>query len=154
MRVVRRVLRPVEAAQVRRFGRSALSLVFRTPVLVLHTTGRRTGIERSTPLAYERAADGSLLIVGGSGGQARIPDWAANLRANPRAAVTVDRRRIEVRANELDADERDEAWLRLAAVWPQIETYQRRAGRPVPIFRLTPIPAEVADVRDGNPAAP
>ena len=115
-------------------------------MLVLHTTGRRTGIERSTPLAYHRDADGSLLVVGGAGGQTRVPDWVANLRARPLAGVTVDRRRLEVSASELGGDERDEAWPRLAAVWPQIETYQRRAGRPIPIFRLTPVPSRLPDV--------
>jgi len=132
------VVRPVEAVQVRWFGRSALSAAFRTPVLVLHTTGRRSGRERSTPLAYHQGDDGSLLVVGGAGGQARIPDWVANLRAEPRAAVTLDRRRAAVKAVELDGDERSVVWPRLEQVWPQIAAYQRRAGRPIPVFRLTP----------------
>lgn len=123
---------------MRRFGASALSLTFRTPVLLLHTTGRTSGVERATTLAHHEDADGSLLIVGGAGGQARIPDWVANLRAAPRAAVTLDRQRVEVTAHELGGEERREVWQRLTTVWPQIEAYERRAGRPVPVFRLTP----------------
>lgn len=138
LRTVRRLLAPVETAQVQRFGRSALSVAFRTPVLVLHTTGRRSGRERSTPLAYHRDPDGSLLVVGGAGGQARTPDWVANLRAEPRAEITLDRRRVPVGAVELVRSERAEAWPRLQRVWPRIDTYERRAGRPVPIFRLLP----------------
>lgn len=138
LRVLRRVFRPVEAAQVRWFGRSALSVAFRTPVLVLHSTGRRSGRERSTPLAYHRDEDGSLLVVGGAGGQARVPDWVANLRADPRGAVTLDRRRSAVTAVELVGDEHAAAWPRLEQVWPQIASYARRAGRPVPVFRLVP----------------
>jgi deazaflavin-dependent oxidoreductase (nitroreductase family) len=137
LRPVRRALGPVEAAQVRRFGGSVLSLAFRTPVLLLHTTGRTTGAERTTTLAHHEDADGSLLIVGGAGGQVRIPDWVANLRAAPRAAVTLDRRRVEVTAHELGGDERATVWQRLTAVWPRIDAYERRAGRPVPVFRLT-----------------
>jgi deazaflavin-dependent oxidoreductase (nitroreductase family) len=137
MRPIRRALRPVEALQVRRFGRSVLSTVFRTHVLLLHTTGRTTGVERTTTLAYDEDEDGSMLIVGGSGGQVRIPDWVANLRAHPRAAVTMNRKRFEVTAIELGGAERAEVWQRLRAVWPQIETYERRAGRRVPVFRLT-----------------
>jgi deazaflavin-dependent oxidoreductase (nitroreductase family) len=137
MRLLRRALGPIEAVQVRRFGRSVLSTVFRTPVLLLHTTGRMTGVERTTTLAYDRDEDGSLLIVGGSGGQVRIPDWVANLREHPRAAVTVNRERFEITAIELGGAERATVWQRLRAVWPQIETYERRAGRPVPVFRLT-----------------
>ncbi len=136
--MLRRVVGALEAAQVRRFGRSAISLVARTPVVLLHTTGRRTGIERVTTVAYHRDLDGSLLIVGGAGGQKRIPDWVANLRANPAAEVTLDRRRRRVTATELGGADRSEVWTRLVHVWPRIERYERRAGRPIPVIRLTP----------------
>ncbi|HAS10629.1 MAG TPA: hypothetical protein DCS55_08965 [Acidimicrobiaceae bacterium] len=83
LRPIRRALRGVEAAQVRRFGRSALSTLFRTPVLVLETTGRRSGRQRQTALAFHRRPDGDLVIVGGAGGQRRTPDWVANVRSHP-----------------------------------------------------------------------
>ena len=137
LRTVRRAVRPIEAAQTRRLGRSLLSLAFRTPVLVLHTTGRRSGRERTTTLAYHEDADGSLLVVGGAGGQSRIPDWVSNLRASPRAAVTLDRQRFDVVGTEIAGHERQSIWPQLAAVWPQIDAYERRARRPVPVFRLT-----------------
>lgn len=136
MRILRRVTRPVEAAQVRVFGRSLLSVVFGTRVLLLHTVGRRSGVERTTPLAFHIDADGSLLVVGGAGGQVRVPDWVANLRANPAAAVTMDRHRFDVRAEELCGRERAAVCRSLVLVWPQIETYERRAGRDVPVYRL------------------
>lgn len=139
LRVLRRLARPIEAAQIRWFGASLVSRAVRTPVLLLHTTGRRSGVDRATPLAFHRDDVGRLLVVGGASGQARVPDWVANLRAHPDAAVTVDRRRIDVRAEELAGDERAEAWTSLAPVWPRIDTYQRRAGRPVPVFRLTTV---------------
>src|SRR5688572_18583150 len=101
LRPLRRLVGPIEAAQVRRFGRSGLSVVFRTPVLALDTTGRRTGATRTTPLAYHRAEDGTLLVVGGAGGQTTTADWVRNLRAHPDATVTVDRRRRRVCAVEL-----------------------------------------------------
>jgi|GEM_PF-1843549 len=145
LRGLRQVLRPIEAVQVRWFGRSALAVVFRTPVLVLHTTGRRSGRERATPLAFHRDDDGSLLVVGGAGGQARVPDWVANLRADPRAGVTVDRRRVAVTAIELEGEERSAVWPLLEQEWPQIASYQRRAGRLVPVFRLAPTAPEVPD---------
>jgi deazaflavin-dependent oxidoreductase (nitroreductase family) len=131
--------RPFEAAQVQWFGKSLLSVVFRTPVLVLHSTGRRTGVVRSTTLACHRLNDGSFIVVGGAGGQARVPDWVANLRADPVAAITVNRIRVDVQAAELAGAARDGMWREVRDVWPQIEVYQRRAGRDVPVFRLTPI---------------
>lgn len=108
-----------------------------TPVLVLHTTGRRSGRVCATTLAFARMEDGALLVVGGAGGQARIPDWVANLRAEPVAAVTLDQVRLEVRAVELTGMEREERWRVLRTVWPRIDAYERRAGRAVPVFHLT-----------------
>ena len=133
---LRRILQPLEVAQVRWLGASALSVAFRTPVLVLHTTGRRSGRERSTVLAVHEDPDGSLLVVGGAGGQARTPDWVANLRADPVAEVTYRRRRSPAWAEELAGEQRDEAWRRLVVVWPRSDRYQHRAGRPVPVVRL------------------
>ncbi len=138
LRSVRRVVGPLESAQVRRFGHSGLSVLFRTPVLVLETVGRRSGRSRRTPLAYRPEPDGSFLVVAGAGGQTVLPDWVANLRANPEAIVTVRRRAVPVQAVELLADEHDEIWSRLAADSPRIETYARRAGHRAPIFRLIP----------------
>ena len=136
LRPLRRLARPVEAAEIRRFGRSVLSTLYRTPVLVLVTTGRRTGRVRSTPLAYHRDVDGSLLVVGGAGGQSRTPDWVHNLRADPRCTVTVDRATRSATATELTGAERTSVWSQLRSVFPRIDGYQRQAGRPVPVFRL------------------
>jgi deazaflavin-dependent oxidoreductase (nitroreductase family) len=138
LRVVRRAARGIEAAQVKRFGASVLSLIFRTSVLVLATTGRRTGRERETTLAYLRLEDDHLLVVGGAGGQSRVPDWVANLRQDPVVTVTVDRRRRLMQATELEGQEREIAWERALDEWPQIARYESRAGRPVPVVRLTP----------------
>ena len=138
LRPLRRLARPVEAAQVRWFGKSLLSAAFRTEVLLLHSTGRKTGTVRSTTLAFHRLEDGSLVVVGGGGGQVRVPDWVANLRARPCAAVTADRRRVDVRAEELAGAARTEMWREVRAVWPQVDVYERRAGRDVPVFRLIP----------------
>lgn len=93
-------------------------------------------MERVTTVAYEEDEDGALLIVGGSGGQRRVPDWVANLRQCPHAAVTVNRKRFDVTAMELGGAEREELWQRLSMVWPQVERYERRAERMVPVFRL------------------
>jgi deazaflavin-dependent oxidoreductase (nitroreductase family) len=138
LRFLRRVAAPVEAATVRRFGRSPLSVAFRVPVLVLETSGRRTGARRATTLAYQPEPDGSLLIVGGAGGQTRNPDWVANLRADPRATITVDRCPRAVTMIELTGDEHAAAWERVRAEQPRVVGYERRAGHEIPIFRVPP----------------
>lgn len=138
LRPVRRATRAIEVAQVRRFGRSLLSTVFRTPVLVLETTGRRSGARRATTLAFHDDGSGSVLVVGGAGGQTRVPDWVANLRSCPDAVVVVDRRPRAVTATELTGEERARTWAELRAVWPRIDAYEANAGRPVPVFRFSP----------------
>lgn len=123
---------------MRRFGHSLLSLVFRTPVLVLTTTGRVSGMARDTPLAYLSDGEDRLLVVGGAAGQARLPDWVANLRADSSVEVTIDGTTRPMHAVELSGTERDDAWVRAVARWPRVERYQARAGRAVPMVRLVP----------------
>ena len=138
LRPLRRLTGPVEAAEVRWFGRSMLSTLYRTPVLVLETTGRRSGKRRRATLAYQREPDGCVLVVGGAGGQTTTPDWVANLRADPRAEVVVDRARHAVTATELIGPNRDAVRGELDRAFPRIELYERRSGRPAPVFRLSP----------------
>ena len=134
---LRRLAQPLEVAQIRRFGRSLFSVVFRTRVLLLHTTGRRSGQERTTALAFHEEDDGSLIVVGGANGQTRMPDWVFNLRAQPDVAVTVRRQRCSVYAEELVGKQRSRRWPTLVERWPRVEVYERRAGRPVPVFRFS-----------------
>ena len=138
VRFDRRLTRGIEAAQVKHFGRSPVSLIARTPVLVLETTGRRSGRQRESTLAYLPLDDGQLLVVGGAGGQTRLPDWVANRRANPEVTVTVNRERRLMHAAELDGAERATAWKLALAEWPRIASYESKAGRPVPVIRLVP----------------
>lgn len=136
LRFVRRMVGPVERFQARRWGKTVLSVLFRTPVVMVHTVGRRSGQERTTLVAAYTEPDGTLLTVGGAGGQARTPDWVANLRANASGAVTIGRMRHAMTAEELAGGARAEAWTRLRLIWPRIETYERRAGHPIPVLRL------------------
>lgn len=136
LRLLRQVLRPIETAQIRWFGFSLVSLVFRTPVLLLHTSGRRSGRRRSTPLAYYRLDDQTVAMVGGANGQARLPDWVANVRAEPEVSITIDRVAGRARVEELIGAERAAMWTVLRRRWPRIDVYQSRAGRDVPVFVL------------------
>jgi deazaflavin-dependent oxidoreductase (nitroreductase family) len=135
LRPLRRLAQPFEAAETRWFGRSVLSVLFRQPVLVLETRGRRSGRARRTTLAY-REVDGVLVVVGGAGGQRRTPDWVANLRADPAVQVTRRWRTAPMVAEELLGDARQAMWDRLLPQLPMIATYERRAGHPIPVVTL------------------
>ena len=110
----------------------------------LTTTGARTGEPRLVTL-YAWAdhedphADGSLILVGSDGGEARHPAWVHNLRAQP--VVTVQRgvETQEMEAREVtDPTEYAELWDFCADRFPQYNTYQARTDRRIPIFVLTP----------------
>lgn len=106
-------------------------------LLVLETAGRRTGKRRFTPLAYweEQSA---YFIGGGAGGSTTVPDWVRNLQAEPNAAVWIRRRRVQVRAEELQSAERDHAQATASRIWRGVPRYAAKAGRVIPYFRLVP----------------
>jgi deazaflavin-dependent oxidoreductase (nitroreductase family) len=111
-------------------------------VLVIETTGRKTGLQRFTPVGYWRDDDGSHVVGGGAAGQTRTPDWVANLRSKPAAAIWINRTRIQVTAKELAGDERIEARTRAATIWRGVPRYERLSGRVIPYFRLLPRTAD------------
>lgn len=120
-------------------GRWSLSGDSTTPALLLTTTGRRSGLPRVQPLLYARDGAG-YVVVGSNWGQPGHPAWSANLLDDPAAVVEVDGARIPVRASLSTGADRERLWALLAQVWPAYATYDRRAGRELRVFRLTPDP--------------
>lgn len=108
------------------------------PSLVLHTTGAKTGEPRSSQLMYCPSRDGTMLVTGSNFAGAHHPAWTANLLVEPRAAVSLGRRRIEVRAALVPDDDRERVWDELERNWPGYRGYERSSGRELRIFRLTP----------------
>ena len=136
-RAVQRYLTWWDRLWLRLFGRSVGGYIGKAPVLVLHTTGRRSGRQRAVPLCYQPDGD-AMLIGGGSGGSQRHPGWYYNLRATPDITVTVDGQTVPVTAELLSGDARMEAWRTLNAVKSIGMKYQERMDREIPVFRLTP----------------
>jgi deazaflavin-dependent oxidoreductase (nitroreductase family) len=107
------------------------------PSLLLTTTGRRSGLPRSTPLAYTPDGDGYVL-VGSNWGEPRHPAWSMNLLDDPLATVMVRGRRIEVDAVLATGTERDRLWRLAVTQWPGYQNYADRSGRRLRVFRLEP----------------
>jgi len=85
------------------------------------------------------------VVIGSNWGQAQHPAWSGNLLADPAATVTLDGRRIPVRASLATGAERDRLLALALEVWPAYATYIERAGREIRIFRLAPVePAQPA----------
>ena len=120
-------------------GRASLAGAIGMRLLLLETTGRRTGEPRVTPLIY--ATQGTdFLVVGSNWGQERNPAWVLNLLAKPEAVVSLRGARIPVRARRLTEEERASVWPRLTEIWPAYDEYVNRvqatSGREILVFRL------------------
>jgi deazaflavin-dependent oxidoreductase (nitroreductase family) len=106
-----------------------------TTVLILTTTGRRSGEERSTPLIYQRHGD-DYLVVASKGGSPEPPAWYRNLQADPEVRVQVKGDRFAARARTAQPDEKPELWQAMTAVWPAYDEYQTKTDREIPVVVL------------------
>jgi deazaflavin-dependent oxidoreductase (nitroreductase family) len=106
-----------------------------TPMLLLHTTGRRSGKARVNPLVYWPEGD-RLVIFASKGGAPTHPDWYRNLMAQPDTTVEVGTGTVAVHARETEGDERQDLFDRITAVMPGFADYQARTSRRIPIIML------------------
>ena len=104
-------------------------------LLLLRTTGAKSGQQRVNPLAYQRV-DGKLLIIGSFRGADVNPAWVHNLRTDQRAHIEIGTDAYDVVARELTPDERDEAWAQIVAAAPGFGEYQEKTSRVIPLFEL------------------
>jgi deazaflavin-dependent oxidoreductase (nitroreductase family) len=105
-------------------------------LLLLHTTGAKSGEPRLSPLAF-LTIDGKMLIMGAYAGAPKHPAWVHNLRANPVARIEVGTEAYDVDAHEVASDERDELYSKVVAVAPAFADYQSKTTRVIPLFELT-----------------
>jgi deazaflavin-dependent oxidoreductase (nitroreductase family) len=108
-----------------------------TTTLILTTTGRRSGEERSTPLIYQRYGD-DYLIVASKGGADEPPAWYLNLQDNPEVEVQVKGDRFKARARTAASEERPGMWKVMTDTWPAYDDYQKRTEREIPVVVLEP----------------
>lgn len=101
----------------------------------LTTIGRRSGQEHEVTI-YAFPDGGDLVVVGSYAGHPKDPDWASNLKSNPRATVRKGGESVEYRAREVDGGERSRLWELVVGAFPMYETYQGRTDRLIPLFVL------------------
>jgi deazaflavin-dependent oxidoreductase (nitroreductase family) len=106
-----------------------------TTVLILTTTGRRSGESRSTPLIYGQHDD-DYVVVASKGGAEEHPAWYLNLVAQPDVTVQVRGDRFKARARVASAEEKPELWRMMTERWPSYEEYQRKTNREIPVVVL------------------
>lgn len=105
-------------------------------LLLLHTTGAKSGKQRLSPLAYFDV-DGRILIVGSFAGAEKDPAWVHNLRATPKAHIEIGTDAYDVDVREVPSDERAQLYPILVEKAPVFGEYQAKTSRVIPLFELT-----------------
>jgi deazaflavin-dependent oxidoreductase (nitroreductase family) len=109
----------------------------RAPVLLLTSTGRRSGQPRTAPVLF--LADGErVIVIGSNAGNTREPAWSHNLKANPDAEVEIRGEHRQVRARACVGDERAELWRRMNEQYAGFDDYDERTSRDIAVFALEP----------------
>ncbi len=107
------------------------------PLLLLHSTGAKSGQERINPMMYQADGD-NYAVFASKAGAATNPDWYHNLVANPQASIEVGDRTVEVLAHVADDDSRDRLWSRQKERYPGFADYEAKTTRQIPVVVLEP----------------
>jgi deazaflavin-dependent oxidoreductase (nitroreductase family) len=114
-----------------------MNKVGRAPVMLLTSTGRRSGQPRTAPVLY--LADGErLIVVSSNGGNNHAPGWSYNLKANPDAEVEIGDEHRQVRARVAEGEERAGLWRRMNEQYAGFEQYDETTSREIAVFVLEP----------------
>jgi len=110
-------------------------------LLLLTTTGRRSGNPHTTPMMFHRE-EGRLFVIASNVGAPRDPDWCLNLRAQPAVTVEVGDQEgsppYAATASVLEGEDRAAVWARIAELYPFFVDHQTKAPREIPVVELTP----------------
>ena len=125
-------------ADVRENGRPTSGPMAGRPLMVLTTTGAKTGEPRTVVVTFTRDGD-AYVVAGSKSGAPTDPYWFRNLRSNPVVRVEADRQAFDARATEVEGADREQLWERHVAERPEFADYPEKAGRVIPMARLTRI---------------
>ena len=107
------------------------------PLVLLHHTGAKSGIERVNPLAYQRLGADSVAVFASKGGAPTNPDWFHNVVANPNTTVEIGTERYDVTARVATGDERQRIWEAQKKAFPNFAEYESKSGgREIPVVVL------------------
>jgi proline iminopeptidase len=104
-------------------------------ILLLTTTGRKTGNESTTPLIYRLDGDNPV-IVASKGGAPEHPGWYENLVKTPEVGVQIKGDKFRARARVAEGEERERLWRLMNEIWPHYEEYQAKTDREIPVVVL------------------
>lgn len=117
----------------------AIGRIWGLPILLLTTTGRKSGAARTTPLCYLTDGD-DMVVVASNGGMDWFPDWWLNLQKNPRASIEIGGTKRAVVARRAGPEERERLWAAITTIAPGYLGYARKTDREIPLGILSPAP--------------
>lgn len=106
-----------------------------TTILLLHTRGRKSGKDVTSPLIF-REYNGDYLIVASKGGAPEAPDWFLNLQQNPEVTVQIKGDKFTAKARTATDEEKPAMWSHMTQVWPDYDQYQKQTDREIPVVVL------------------
>jgi deazaflavin-dependent oxidoreductase (nitroreductase family) len=107
-----------------------------TTILLLHTTGRKSGEERVHPLIFREWEGGAYLIVASKGGDPKPPEWYLNLQENANVTVEIKDDTFKAKARTATAAEKPAMWQHMVDAWPDYSNYQKKTDRDIPVVVL------------------
>lgn len=107
------------------------------PVMLLITTGRKSGQPRTAPLLYLEDGE-DIVVVASQGGMSEDPLWFKNLEANPEAEIEIGKEKRKVRARRATDEEKAAHWPKVTALYSGFDLYQARTERNIPVVILSP----------------
>lgn len=116
-------------------GGKVTGMFEKVPVMLLTTTGAKSGEQRTTPLVYTNDGD-NIVIIASMGGAPKHPAWFLNISANPKVTVEVGAEKFAATAEVPEGAERDRLYAQQAAMMPQFNEYQSKTTRRIPAVVL------------------
>ena len=107
-------------------------------LLLLHTTGAKTGKKHVNPVAYVRDGE-KYVVIASKGGAPDNPDWYYNIVAHPHLKVEVGTETFDVEAQVAEEPERTRLYNKMADMMDSFNDYRRKTDRVIPVFELTPV---------------
>jgi deazaflavin-dependent oxidoreductase (nitroreductase family) len=105
------------------------------PMVLLHTTGAKSGRERVSPLVYQPDGD-NVVVFASKGGAPTNPDWYHNLRAEPEVEIELGTKTLKALARVAEGEERTRLWEKQKQLMPQFAEYEKAADRTIPVVVL------------------
>ncbi len=119
----------------RRSGGKIAGTMRGAPVLLITTTGRRSGQPWTTPVIYQPDGDG-WVVIASNGGNAKHPGWWLNLRKHPDATIEIGRDTHPVTARATEGDDRERLWQKMVGVYAGYDAYTKKTTRRIPVVKL------------------